>query len=64
MTRRHDTHHAVGIFLCPAAAVKSSWKRRFVAGISNRPRLSTQRIDTNSAVTVVSIVSVAQVEPD
>jgi hypothetical protein len=28
----------VGIFLCPAAGVKSNWKNRFIADISNRPR--------------------------
>jgi len=30
--------YAVGIFHCPAAGLKSSWKSRFMAGISNRLR--------------------------
>jgi hypothetical protein len=30
--------YAVGIFLCPAAAVKSTQKSRFTPDISNRPR--------------------------
>jgi hypothetical protein len=30
--------YAVGIFLCPAAGVKSNRKSRVLADISNRPR--------------------------
>jgi hypothetical protein len=35
---RYRHCYAVGIFLCPAAGVKSNWKSRFVADISNRLR--------------------------
>ena len=35
---RSHFDYAVGIFLCPAAGVKSNGKSRFGAGISNRPR--------------------------
>jgi hypothetical protein len=45
--RTHPQHpgkrkYAVGIFLCPAAGVKSNWKSRFVPDISNRPRYTSR----------------------
>jgi hypothetical protein len=33
-----ERRYAVGIFLCPAAGVKSNRKNRFMADIPNRPR--------------------------